>query len=521
MPAYEFKHPSLPVEPLMYGWSFFDKLYYGQIISDEEINVLVEQKLNSHGDIICLLDKFKQKNDLNKLFGVKLVESVCRKEDLYLYHNTFARLIKTIIYDGLYCIFHNEYDELGKQPVYYKEFYKPVEGYLEKNIKNTILYFIEKYPQYGKRDEDGNIAVNLDTDIVVYIKLFMKSLASNYLNKLIGRELKGEFSISADSIVVGVVDVELMIIESNIDTDDQDDDEIKEVVAVRAEKTLNLLGVNTAYIDVKKFVTRLIDISFGVKKCNLSMAKDLIEGNGGKVGTTFGKKIHKSSLKEKLSLRSEVGRQYIQKKSEQGLLRTAKKVSEEKVNGGDIYIMVDCTGSTIQYMKNDDVSITNLLETLCVGIADAAMIAKRKLSIYFYNEKVTKIVRFLPTDNAKTTKFKKLEIYDNHQFCENDELSSFEEVFKDMNYKPSVKHSLIFLTDGGVLTSNKNYKEAINKTRLLFNLYTNIQIIPVLFSSITDTNFTALFDGIEYIQISKGADFDVEVIADLIKNVVV
>lgn len=533
MTHYEFIAPRNPlkVSPVLYPWSSIDQIYYSQIFKDEVFYEIVEQSIHDEFSLVELLkgiDKIKvsveklTNSNLPKILKRSCYDEVIDeevRENLSEWITLLAKVTKMVAFDALCFLLKpsvfvvEELPITSEQTDYVSMFYDRVRPAVEVHCRKAIAYFIEQHAQLGEVD-GTEYTLDQTSDGISIIKLFVKTILKELLTCLMDNDSFEDEKAPVSGIenaIVGIVDIEMGLM-SRMDLDEE---ESAELVLARVNHVLSIFG--SPKIDYcADFVKQLAKLAYGAKATNFGLIKRDVVGTGGSTGEKIlGKKIHRASNKDKMLMSSSAGQHLLQKKASERQLVEKKRVSQEYATGGEVFLLLDATGSTMP--SSLGYGVINLEEAIAVAMAQCCRENQKKLTVYFYNEGTVKIESFSPTEPEKTFKLKKLNLFGNAGYRNNDELTTFQEVFYEISRKPGKKHSIIFISDGGVMSGAD--RNQVEQLKALFALYSHIEVLPILISYYIDATFQRLFDGYKMIHVKDIEGFDVSKLDECIKIV--
>lgn len=533
MTHYEFIAPRthLKVSPVLYPWSSIDQIYYNQILKDELFYEIVEQSIHDEFSLVELLKEIKEiKVSIEKLSGCKLPTILKRccydevtdtevRENLSEWITLLAKVTKMVAFDALYFLLKpsvflvEELPISSEQTDYVAMFYDRVRAAIEVHCRKAVAYFIEQHAQLGQV-EGTEYTLDQTSDGMSIIKLFVKTILKELMSCLMNKDSFEDDRPPISGIenaIVGIVDIEMGLITRM----DLDDEESAELVLARVNHVLSIFG--SPKIDYcADFVKQLAKLAYGAKATNFGLTKRGVVGAGGSTGEKIlGKKIHRASNKDKMLMSSSAGQHLLQKKASERQLVEKKRVSQEYATGGEVFLLLDATGSTMP--SSLGYGVINLEEAIAVAMAECCRENNRKLTVYFYNEGTVKIETFSPTEPEKTFKLKKLNLFGNAGYRNNDELTTFQEVFYEISRKPGKKHSIIFISDGGLMSGGD--RKQLDQLKALFSLYSYIEVLPILISHNVDATFQRLFGSYKMIHVADIKGFDASKLNECIKIV--
>ena len=533
MTHYEFITPRNPlkVSPVLYPWSTIDQIYYSQIFKDEFFYEIVEQSIHDELHLVLLLKNLEGKKvsieklsgcvlpKVLKFFEYSVVDNLEVIENLSVWITILAKVSKMVAFDALYFLLKPNVSLIQELPItseqsdYVDMFYDRISPAVEVHCRKAIAYFIEQHAQLGEV-EGEEYTIDQTSDGMLIIKLFIKTLLKELMSCLFDCDVfdneKPHIS-GIENAIVGIVDIEMGLI-SRMNLDEE---ESTELVIARVNHILSIFGSpNISYC--ADFVKQIAKLAYGVKATNFGLTKRTVVGTGGSTGEKIlGKKIHRASNKDKMLMSSSAGQHLLQKKATEKQLVEKKRVSQEYATGGEVFLLLDATGSTMPTSLG--YGVINLEEAIAVAMTQCCRENNRKLTVYFYNEGTVKIESFSPSEPEKTFKLKKLNLFGNAGYRNNDELTTFQEVFYEISRKPGKKHSIIFISDGGLMSGSD--QKQMDQLKALFSLHSHIEVLPILISYFIDAKFKKLFDGYKMIHVANIAGFDVSKLNECIKIV--
>lgn len=293
-----------------------------------------------------------------------------------------------------------------------------------------------------------------------------------------------------------------------IDESEDDDDELIGVMTT-VEKVIHLvLGSNSEHFDV--FTKKLINLAASRKATTNGIFKRrVMSQSGDDTGNVIpGSRLSRATQKSKM-LYGGVGKNFIMNMTSQGILPTRQKSSVLPTGGGDGFILVDVTGSTLDNVGNG-YGLCILIEAMTQSIVSAFLAAGQNATVYFYDECVVKQVEFSPKDNKTIVAKKMLELLANATTGSNDETTAFQYVFEDIRRKKPPIASIIFITDGECFTGrsmvgNLSGAESFRFEMALLNSASKVDILPVVLNSAISQQFGVAFEGYPYVHIAKGS----------------
>jgi hypothetical protein len=532
----------LIVTPVNYPWSSVDQIYYSQILKDELFIEIVEQSINSY----YLRDTFKKLSNvsesiskmteidnlkvLNKitydLWATNGIDSdIETKTNVTNWILAIAHITKIIAYDAIYVLLKEDSTTLESinttekyQQDYLRVFYSRIQPAIEVHSRKAIRFLIDTHNNMGKLGEgEDNYRIDQVSDGMLFVKLLIKSLLKEMLICICHRDIYfgGKTEPSIEPTIAGIVDIEMGIITR--EQPNLDEYETGEIVAARVNHILNIFGVPD--IECDSVIKQLCKLAYGISRTDFGLTKRTSDGYGGVTGDKVAsKRIHRASNRDKMLSSSSVGQHLLQRKAEESRLTERKRESSTFATGGDVYLLVDCTGSTMPTTVG--YGLINLEEAIAANMANVCRETGRKLIVYFYNEGTVKVETFSPSEPEKTFKLKKLNLFGNGGYRNNDEITTFTEIFAELNRSPGKKHSIIFLSDGGMIVGCEGDRETnINKLKLMFSSQPNIEILPILIHWRMDETFRQVFEGRKIIHIEDMTKFSAEHLAECVKIV--
>lgn len=520
----------LDIQSVNYAWSSIDQIYYRQVFKDEFFYELVEKHLSTPGQIHSAITVLSHNQCLGEISNLNIPDVLSEREYGRLFNpglkenvkewiKILACLTKHVTYDCLYVLLKTsvaEFYTVNKPSEEYLEIYKRVKPMIEINARKALSFFIDTHKELGEKIDETTYTLDKSENGLVVLKLFVRLVIRELLFCLMQKDVftNSEISLSPSDISA-VIDVE-MLLQPRYDGDD----ETGEIVFANVKQVMQFMGVpNIKRLD--DFARKMIDLSFGAKVVNFGISKSTQQTKTGEINgkTNYGKRIHKSSNRNKMLLSSQTGKRLIQKKSQDGMLTERTRTSTKYSTGGDVFLLVDCTGSTCP--RGNSYGVINLEEVICSAIADACRKNNRKLTVYFYNEGTNKTLSFSPTEPIKNFNQRKIELYGNGAYKGNNEVKTFQEVFYEISRQQGKKHSVIFMSDGGVLygSDGDRLDNAMKVKANLAQYAKSIEVLPLLISPSTDSAFNMIFDGYQIMHIEDINEFDFSHLEKCIKFV--
>lgn len=540
MTHYENLAPRNPlkVSPVNYPWSTIDQIYYGQVMKDELFYEIVEQSILEETTLHDVLSKLAEnKVSIESLVSQKLPILLIYTEYGKLYDThvrdnlsewitVLAKVCKIVAWDSMYFLLNSEpsmIQELSAsstQQLYLNLFYDRIRPTIEVHCRKSIAYFLTQHSQLGNVEGKAETyTIDQTSDGISIIKLFVKCFLKELMVMIMTRDafsMRRKPVLSIEPLIPAIIDIEMGLISRGIN--DGNEDEVVTSVSVRVNHVLSIFG-SPNIKECEGFVKQLVKLAYGAITTNFGLTKRNVAGTGGTTGEKIhGKKIHRASNKEKMLMSSAAGKHLIQKRSSEGMLTEKKRVSPQFATGGEVFLLLDATGSTMP--DYGGYGIINLEEAIAATMSQCCRENNRKLTVYFYNEGTVKVESFSPSEPEKTFKLKKLNLFGNAGFRNNDEVTTFVEVFAEISKKPGARHSIIFISDGGVLSgSGGDKKTQVGQLRAMFSLYSKIEVLPILISSYIDPTFAEIFDGYKMIHIEDIESFSPSHLDECIKFV--
>lgn len=532
----------LNVSAVNYPWSSVDQIYYSQILKDELFIEIVEQSLNCH----YLPHTFKKLSNvsesISKMSGIDNLKVLNKIQyDIWVTNGidsdietktnvtnwilAIAHITKIIAYDAIYVLLKEDSTTIESidvtekyQQDYLRVFYSKIQPAIEVHSRKAIRFLIDTHNNMGNLGEgEDNYRIDQVSDGMLFVKLLIKSLLKEMLICICHRDIYfvGKTEPSIEPTIAGIVDIEMGIVTR--EQPNLEEDETGEVVAARVNHILNIFGVPD--IECDSVIKQLCKLAYGISRTDFGLTKRTSDGYGGITGDKVAsKRIHRASNRDKMLSSSYIGQRLLQKKAEESRLTERKRESTAFTTGGDVYVLVDCTGSTMP--TSGGYGLINLEEAIAANMANVCRETGRKLTVYFYNEGTVKVETFPPSEPLKTFKLKKLNLFGNGGYRNNDEITTFTEIFAELNRSPGKKHSIIFISDGGMLVGCTGDKQTeINRLKLLFASQPNIEVLPILIHWKMDNTFRQIFEGRKIIHIEDMEQFCVEHLAECIKLV--
>lgn len=512
----------LKVSPVQYPWSSIDQMYYGQIIKDELFYEVVEQSIYDGATLCRSLESLNRyKTQIETLTDSKLPGILGRfsyqddideasKQNVGEWVTLIAKIAKIVAWDSLYFLLKSDPMTIQELPishhqsVYLELFYERMRPAIEVHSRKAIAFFIDEHSQLGEC-EGTSYTIDQTSDGTLIIKMFVKCFLKELMVMLMQKDMfafKDSKVHQIETMIPVIIDIEMGLISRS-----DDEDDALEGVYARVKHVLSIFG-SPKIRNCEHFVKQLTKLAYGEISTNFGLTKRNVVGTGGTTGEKIhGKKIHRASNKEKMLMSSSAGKHLIQKKANENLLTEKKRVSPQFATGGEVFMLLDATGSTMPGC--DGYGVINFEESIAATMAQCCRENNRKLTVYFYNEGTVKVESFSPTEPEKTFKLKKLNLFGNAGYRNNDEVTTFAEVFHEISRKPGARHSIIFVSDGGVLSGSGGDRDTqVGQIKSMFSLYSKIEVLPILISPYVDGSFARIFHGYKMIHISEMEDFD-------------
>ena len=560
----------LIVSPLLYPWSISDQSIFGQIFSDDEFYECVERYLSTYSSFRDFFGNLHEiKEFLTHTTSIKFPRLLAEKdyshiarhisasigtddaENFATHVRFWASILKQVAYDAMHVCFQVTGDPISRQQYpsgsneekaldQYMGVYRCVEGVIEANLVKAFKEQIDSHPKYGSYNATtGKIELNLSSQIVDFVHIVLKAICFEFMRNIIDHNY-GEIdwaspepipmrSIQNDTALM-LAEIELGIIANDPEflekiDGDMDDDEIAamaaEIIKVRVNKVLNTLG-SPKKEHFMSFAGGLIDLCAGAKAATFGFNKRRAPSRSGpkttKLGT--GRKLHRAPRRLQAMAQNPATKKLVDAKVARGSLTVHKGTKEITTKGGEVYVMMDCTGSTLPY--SGQFGLANLLEAISFALIDAAKVSDRNISLYYYHEGTAKIVSVPKKATNQTVRAKKLQCIGNAANRENNEITSFNEIFHDIRRhsgKKSEKQTLIFFSDGGMLTGGERSTDSQKLKLMLEEWSDRIDVVPVLISGYQDPAFQSVFGSQDVIHVKNKEDFGAKDLKDLVATI--
>ncbi|MGG6264206.1 hypothetical protein ACQ4M3_00995 [Leptolyngbya sp. AN03gr2] len=522
----------LNVTPVLYPVTRIDQAFFSTILSDREFREAAAELIRY--DQYVAFERLERDRELiQRLTGIELPEvlaeyryisgratndpSVVANYNAYI--TAASMLVKMIAWDAIYVLLRIDtvpatLPNSNLQKDYYDHYWTSVRGCVEVSIKNALSYLVEIHPEF--KDENG---LNTRSEVIEFIRLLLKLTIHEMLRSLCWNNWSyfDRTPRQYQQSIVGIVDLEFGLIQRNPESL-SDAKDAEAVISARVERLFTLLGV-AQIRNIEAFTQRLIKLSIGAKVATFGVHKNTIKGVGAaKPGVVvYGSSLAKMTRREQMHGGSPVGEQIIKQKMQNRSLRQKYRESESIATGGDVIVLCDATGSTL---PDGCYGLCNLLEAINIALIDAAIKSDRKITIYWYNEGTTKVETFTPSESQASIQAKKIAVYQRSQARQNDEVTTFTEVFHEVSRQAGKKVSIIFMSDGGMLTMGRETETEAAKLKALMALHTNIEVLPVLIAPSMDRAFRTVFENHPVLHIQDangfGAD-DLKKMIDFVK----
>lgn len=529
----------LTYKPLFYALTPLDQVQFQSLIEDEELYDLTETHIGGRSDIGSKIRRFF--NDaafIERTTGILLpaplrdyeyLPKLEKKDEAAVanyssYIRALATLAKMIAFDALFHTLRNggaTLDPTPDQAHYLDRYYSRIRGCVEVSIRKTMLYLMEVHSSFAK-DGGTGVEINDRSEAMCFIKLLIKMTVRAFLQAMTQTHHSWKTSAKPEfqQTIAGIIDLEFALVVNDPTFQDADEEQVEQAIVARVREIYTMLGVpDIDYIN--RFMTQLIKLSLGAKIATFGIHKSTVRGIGAaQPGMKVrGSKLSQMTRKEHLHGGTDIGRSFLQKKAQTRSLSQRHRETEEHTNGGEVIVLCDCTGSTLP--SQDGYGLANILEAVNIALIDAARQSDRKCSIYFYNEGTIGVETFNPTEPETAIRAKKLKVLQRAQSRENGELQTFAEVFAEVNRKPGRKFSIVFMSDGGMLTTCQDQFAEAQRLRATMALYPQIEVLPVLFSYCIDPVFEVVFEGYQYLHIQNEDAFgatDLMKLVDFVKT---
>jgi hypothetical protein len=401
---------------------------------------------------------------------------------------------------------------------------------VSKSIRDALIYLSTAISGVTI-DEEG---IKLDAEIKPLLMSLMRTHAHTLL---VGGQMRWlERSVESSTMLLSVnsvVHTLLMVIDENTyKTDEEDkpeDDELKSVSILIAEKFICLLsGEDPKKVaDLMKRISKLA--ASGIRMAN-GIHTALIKSDAGIQQSTMssGKKLKRTTPKMKSLYQNPGTRNSVLQKISKRELPQTDRASIERVGDGDLYVMIDVSGSTVDaYGSGSTQGVFLLFEAMGIAIVNAARAAKKDCVIMFYGDAVTYQIDFKTTDTSVSHRRKLTEMTNQIGPHGNNELLSLQWAFEQVRRRNGKKPTtVIMITDGCVLTEyGESDADPVDQFKfelgmLKADVQTDITILPIIVNPNLDKNFKKAFAGTEFVHIQHGSQLTPKKLTDIMRYVV-
>jgi hypothetical protein len=367
--------------------------------------------------------------------------------------------------------------------------------------------------------------------------LLMALMRTHAHTLLVGGQMRWlDRSINSSTMLMSVNSVThtlLMVIDENTYKTDEEDEENPEECEpisadiVIAEKFLCLLSGEDPST-VSELMKKISKLTISSIKMANGIHRQLINSDAGiqQSSMSSGKKLKRTTPKMKSLYHNPATKNAVLQKISKRELPHHDRASFEKVGDGDLYVMIDVSGSTVE-AYGSTAGVFLLFEAMGIAIVNAARAAKKDCTVMFYGDAVTHQVDFKDTDTELTHRRKLTEMTNHTGPHGNNEMLSLQWAFEQVRRRNGKKPTtVIMITDGGVLTEYGNGDaDPVNQFKLELStlksdVKTDITILPIIVNPNLDKNFRKAFAGTEFVHIKHGSHLTPKTLTDIMRYVV-
>lgn len=397
------------------------------------------------------------------------------------------------------------------------------------SFRSTVEYFLET-SQYVTEEDDKICFENMEVKqmfgslLRIFAVNVLFPIGDSYSFQANMRHHHSELDPEEMQIAIVEVTETIVALHARVETV-EDTEEVSVLISSHVEKVMSLISGISDRESIKKMCMKTIKLAASkvatLKGLETEMVKSEVGRKTGQRRSTT--RIDRITRTQRARFSHPATKKMMLQKMANGSLSKDVRESEKTVGNGDVYLMVDCSGSTLNSTDSNGLPLSVLFEAITLSVADAAIAADRAFTVFFYADRLIKTVSISPSDSPLMRAHKRRQMLCNAAYLGNDEYGSIVSVVEEIEKKRSRKKqpvSLLILSDGMMLTNYgvSKLKKALElRDKLSLLQHEGVRVLPILVFDSVDEAFSTLFRDNRFIHVRSSKDFDVKHIEEIMR----